>query len=154
MNFGWSQQYLMSPVPISVLGFYCCGETHNQEQQGKKGFILPYRVQFFMREYQGRNLEAGTKTEVLEECCLLFSSIWLLRLLFFFLNIIQYYLPGLGTTLCELNPPLSIIIKSSSNQLLKKDPTDFPTGMLMKAFFSTEVNFFWIFLGCVKSTKI
>lgn len=66
---------------LSSLDFCCCDKYHNQKQLGGKGFISAYRLQSIHcgtkpgQELQGRNLEAETEIETVEEHCLLACSL-------------------------------------------------------------------------------
>lgn len=58
--------------------FYCCSETHDQMQAGRKGlFILYFHITVHHQRdsgqelSQGRVLEAGADAEAMEGSCLL-----------------------------------------------------------------------------------
>lgn len=56
----------------TVLGFYGCDKDHDQKQLRKNiSFCCtPLRSYSISEGSQGRNLEARTETEPIEECCL------------------------------------------------------------------------------------
>jgi hypothetical protein len=71
-------------------GLYCCTKHHNQETSwGGKGlfslhfYIVVHHQRKSGQELtQGRNLEARTDAEAMEECCLLDCFPWLSQLAF------------------------------------------------------------------------
>lgn len=83
---------------VSWFAFYCYDKDHDQKQlrEERDYFILQAPIahncgQPRQKLKQHRNLEAGTKTGTMEECCLLAHSPWLVQLAF--LHTAQDYLP-------------------------------------------------------------
>ena len=68
-------------------------KTCNQKQLEKSSVCLTGYIQSIIRGSQGRNLEAETEAEAMEECCLLAYSPWLVQPI------------RSGTTYRELGPP-------------------------------------------------
>jgi hypothetical protein len=76
--------YIHIYIYIDVfIAFYCVINTIIKSYLGREGFISSYTSmsQFTIKEVragaQGRNPEAGTEAEAMEECCLLDCSPWL-----------------------------------------------------------------------------
>lgn len=125
---------------------------HDQKQLGvEKGFslqlsghILPLRE--VVTETQGRNMEPGTKTEVMGECCLLACSLRLAQPAFLYHSGLCSRMAPLAS---ELGPPISITKQ-------EKAPTDLPIGQSYRNIFSVKISFSQIQPGlyCVKKKTI
>jgi hypothetical protein len=64
-------------TPVLDRFHYCCDKNTNQTQLGQERVCLAYWLQSTMEESRGRNLEAGTEAETIEEHCLLACFSWL-----------------------------------------------------------------------------
>lgn len=79
LMWSYGLEYIMSPVLLLVS--IAVIKTMLKSKLWKKGFIIPQRLQYITQRKWGRNLEAGTRAETMEECGYLACFSCLLRLL-------------------------------------------------------------------------
>lgn len=113
----------------------------DQSNLGKSGFIWGVH-HFIIEESQGRNLEAGSDAEAMEEYCLQACSSWLAQPSSYRTKDHQ---PRDGTTHRGLGPPIFIINKKMCTHLRR--------GQSDRGCFSVEAPSSQMTLACVKLTK-